>query len=165
MRGGGLRIVVVIALVGQLCVPLAAQDMGVTRANILDAMGALIAGSARALSRSFGEVLFGYCAASWEGEWMRLCERHNELLADLQRERRLAFEDIEFRYANEVPGAVRARCESDATGNVGGVDPTLASARRWTGRGAGRCATCARGFGLRSGGRTPCGGSCASATG
>ena len=122
MRSRGIRIAAAIGLVGRLCVPLAAQDT-VTKAHIAEAVGARIAEGARGLSRSFREVLFGYCAASWEGEWLQLCERHNELLSDLQRERRLTFDEIEFRYANEVPDAVRARCESDAPGHVGELDP------------------------------------------
>ena len=127
----GLEIVAAAILVGQLCAPVHAQnrrssgsDAGsVTKAEIADAVGALIAGGVGGVARTFREVLFGYCAASWEGEWMRLCDRHNAFLSELQRERRLTFDDIEFRYANEMPDGVRARCRSSAPGSTGGIDP------------------------------------------
>ena len=73
----GLRIVVVVGLVGQLCGPAHAHAQA---------------------------------------------GKHNETLSDLQRERRLALDDIEFRFANEVPDAVRARCASGARGSADGID-------------------------------------------
>ena len=122
----GLRMVVVVGLAGQLCVPVHAHGQpNKGRSRLLDiliyeAVAALVVEGARVLSETLGDVVFGYCGARWEGEWLRLCERHNESVSDLRRERRLALDDIEFRFANEVPDVVRARCESGTPGD--GID-------------------------------------------
>ena len=122
----GLRMVVVVGLAGQLCVPVHAHGQpNKGRSRLLDiliyeAVAALVVEGARVMSETLGDVVFGYCGARWEGEWLRLCERHNESVSDLQRERRLALDDIEFRFANEVPDVVRARCESGTPGD--GID-------------------------------------------
>ena len=124
----GLRMVVVVGLVGQLCVPVYAHGQaGWGLARLIDilideAVAALIVESAGVMSEALGEAVFGYCGARWSGGWLRLCERHNEIVSDLQRERRLALDDIEFRFANEVPDVVRARCESGTQGDADGID-------------------------------------------
>ena len=120
------RMVVVVGLVGLLCVPAHGQS-GTVLSRLIDhliadALAALVVESAGVMSEALGEVVFGYCGARWDGEWLRLCERHNEILSDLQRDRRLALDDIEYRFANELPDAVRAGCETGALGSVGGID-------------------------------------------
>jgi len=62
------------------------------------------------LVKFFYEIVVGYCAASWEGEWLRLCERHNAHISDLHAESRMKFQQIMDKYASEVPGSARNRC-------------------------------------------------------